>query len=564
MRCLAAALLLLLPLAAGAADRVTGKAFATRSEVIAPHGMVATSQPLATQIGLDILKQGGTALDAAIAANAALGLMEPTGNGIGGDLFAIVWDAKTQKLYGYNGSGRSPKSLTLAWFVEHGYKDIPPTGPLPVSVPGTVDAWFALHGKFGKLPMKTLLAPTVRYAREGFPLSELIAYYWQRSVPRLSKYPGFKEQFTRDGAAPQKGERWTNPNLANTLETIAKGGRDALYKGRIAQTIGDYMKANAGFLSAEDLAAHRGEWVEPVSTNYRGYDVWELPPNGQGVAALAMLNLLEAYDFSKIPFGSVEHVHLFTEAKKLAFADRARYFADPAFARAPLAGLLSKDYAAERRKLIGDTAAKSVDAGHPPLDDGDTIYLTTADKDGNMVSLIQSNYRGMGSGMAPTGLGFILQDRGEMFVLAEGHPNSYAPGKRPFHTIIPAFVTKDGKPWLSFGVMGGAMQPQGHVQIVMNLIDFGMNLQEAGDAPRIQHDGSTEPTGQATAMRDGGEINLETGYSWETVRGLMQKGHKVTFADGPYGGYQAIAWDEKNRVWIGASESRKDGQAAGY
>jgi gamma-glutamyltranspeptidase / glutathione hydrolase len=564
MRRLAAALLLLLPLAATAADRVTGKAFATRSEVIAPHGMVATSQPLATQVGLDILKQGGTALDAAIAANAALGLMEPTGNGIGGDLFAIVWDAKTQKLYGYNGSGRSPKSLTLAWFVEHGYKDIPPTGPLPVSVPGAVDAWFALHGKFGKLPMKTLLAPTVRYAREGFPLSELIAYYWQRSVPRLSKYPGFKEQFTRDGAAPQKGERWTNPNLANTLEAIAKGGRDAFYKGRIANVIGDYMKANEGFLSAEDLAAHHGEWVEPVSTNYRGYDVWELPPNGQGVAALAMLNLLEAYDFSKIAFGSVEHVHLFTEAKKLAFADRARWFADPAFAGAPLKGLLSKDYANERRKLIGETAAKSVDAGHPPLDDGDTIYLTTADQDGNMVSLIQSNYRGMGSGMAPTGLGFILQDRGEMFVLKEGHPNSYAPGKRPFHTIIPAFVTKNGKPWLSFGVMGGAMQPQGHVQIVMNLIDFGMNLQEAGDAPRIQHDGSTEPTGQATAMSDGGEINLETGYSWETVRGLMQKGHKVTYADGPYGGYQAIAWDEKNRVWIGASEGRKDGQAAGY
>lgn len=564
MRRLAAALLLLLPLAATAADRVTGKAFATRSEVIAPHGMVATSQPLATQVGLDILKQGGTALDAAIAANAALGLMEPTGNGIGGDLFAIVWDAKTHKLYGYNGSGRSPKSLTLAWFVEHGYKDIPPTGPLPVSVPGTVDAWFALHGKFGRLPMKTLLAPTVRYAREGFPLSELIAYYWQRSVPRLSKYPGFKEQFTRDGAAPQKGERWTNPNLANTLEAIAKGGRDAFYKGRIANAIGDYMKANEGFLSAEDLAAHHGEWVEPVSTNYRGYDVWELPPNGQGVAALAMLNLLEAYDFSKIPFGSVEHLHLFTEAKKLAFADRARWFADPAFAAAPLKGLLSKDYANERRTLIGETAAKSVDAGHPPLDDGDTIYLTTADQDGNMVSLIQSNYRGMGSGMAPTGLGFILQDRGEMFVLKEGHPNSYAPGKRPFHTIIPAFVTKNGKPWLSFGVMGGAMQPQGHVQIVMNLIDFGMNLQEAGDAPRIQHDGSTEPTGQASAMSDGGEINLETGYSWETVRGLMQKGHKVTYADGPYGGYQAIAWDEKNRVWIGASESRKDGQAAGY
>jgi len=561
---LAAALLLLLPLAAPAADRVTGKAFATRSEVIAPHGMVATSQPLATQIGLDVLKQGGSALDAAIAADAALGLMEPTGSGIGGDLFAIVWDAKTQKLYGYNGSGRSPQSLTLDWFVEHGYRDIPPLGPLPVSVPGCVDAWFALHGKFGRLPMKDLLAPTVRYAREGFPLSELIAYYWQRSVPRLSKFPGFKEQFTRDGVAPQKGERWKNPNLADTLEAIGKGGRDAFYKGRIAKVIGNYMKANDGFLSAEDLAAHRGEWVEPVSTNYRGYDVWELPPNGQGVAALAMLNILEGYDFKNIEFGSVEHVHLFTEAKKLAFADRAQHFADPAFAKLPLKGLVSKDYAAERRKLIGETAAKSVDAGHPPLDDGDTIYLTTADKDGNMVSLIQSNYRGMGSGMSPTGLGFILQDRGEMFVLKAGHPNSYAPGKRPFHTIIPAFVTKAGKPWLSFGVMGGAMQPQGHVQIVMNLIDFGMNLQEAGDAPRIQHDGSTEPTGQATAMSDGGEINLETGYSWETVRGLMQKGHKVTYADGPYGGYQAIAWDEKNQVWIGASESRKDGQAAGY
>ncbi len=561
---LAVALLLLLPLAASAADRVTGKAFATRSEVIAPHGMVATSQPLATQIGVDVLQRGGSALDAAIAANAALGLMEPTGSGIGGDLFAIVWDAKTQKLYGYNGSGRSPQSLTLDWFVEHGYRDIPPLGPLPVSVPGCVDAWFALHGKFGRLPMKDLLAPTVRYAREGFPLSELIAWYWQRSVPRLSKFPGFKEQFTRDGVAPQKGERWKNPNLADTLEAIGKGGRDVFYKGRIAKVIGDYMKANDGFLSAEDLAAHRGEWVEPLSTNYRGYDVWELPPNGQGVAALAMLNILESYDFKNIEFGSIEHVHLFTEAKKLAFADRAQHFADPAFAKLPLKGLVSKDYAAERRKLIGATAAKSVEAGHPPLDDGDTIYLTTADKDGNMVSLIQSNYRGMGSGMAPTGLGFILQDRGEMFVLKAGHPNSYAPGKRPFHTIIPAFVTKAGKPWLSFGVMGGAMQPQGHVQIVMNLIDFGMNLQEAGDAPRIQHDGSTEPTGQATAMSDGGEINLETGYSWETVRGLMQKGHKVTYADGPYGGYQAIAWDEKNQVWIGASESRKDGQAAGY
>lgn len=559
---LALSLALLVP-AAHAGDRITGRPFATRSEVLARHGMVATSHPLATQIGLDVLEAGGSAVDAAIAANAALGLMEPVSNGVGGDLFAIVWDAKTKKLYGYNGSGRSPKSLTLQWFREHGYSAIPPTGPLPVSVPGAVDGWFALHDRFGSLPMKRVLAPAIGYAREGFPVTELIAHYWNLSVPRLSKYPGFSEQFTLQGKAPGKGEIWKNPNLASTLQAIADGGRDAFYKGRIARVIGDYFKANGGFLSYEDLAGHHGEWVEPVSTNYRGYDVWELPPNGQGLAALQMLNILEGYDFSKIAFGSAEHVHRFVEAKKLAFEDRAKFYADPGFAKAPVAWLVSKDYAAERRKLISDRAMKAVEPGTHKLD-GDTIYLTTADKDGNMVSLIQSNYRGMGSGMAPPGLGFILQDRGEMFVLKEGHANTYAPGKRPFHTIIPAFVTKDGQPWLSFGVMGGDMQPQGHVQIVMNLIDFGMNLQEAGDAPRIQHEGSTSPEGQAEPMTDGGWIDLESGFPYETVRELMQKGHSVRFANGPYGGYQAIGWDAKNRVYVGASESRKDGQAAGY
>ncbi|WP_386361018.1 gamma-glutamyltransferase [Xanthomonas campestris] len=558
--------LLTTSLSVGAADRITGQGFATRSEVIAPHAMAATSQPLATQIALDVMKDGGSAVDAAIAANAALGLMEPTGNGVGGDLFAIVWDPKTNKLYGYNGSGRSPKLLTLAEFQRRGLKDIPPTGPLPVSVPGAVDGWFALHGRFGRKPMAQDLAPAIRYAREGHPVAETIAYYWDRSVPRLSQYPGFKEQFTIDGHAPRKGELWKNPNLANTLQQIADGGRDAFYKGEIARTIGAYFKANGGFLSYEDLASHQGEWVEPVSTNYRGYDVWELPPNSQGIAALQMLNILEGYDFSKIGFGSTEHVHLFTEAKKLAFADRARFYADPAFQPAPLAKLISKDYAAQRRALISmDKALKEVQPGTPKqLEEGDTIYMTVADADGMMVSLIQSNYRGMGSGMAPPGLGFILQDRGEMFVLKKDHPNGYAPGKRPFQTIIPAFVTKDGKPWLSFGVMGGAMQPQGHVQIVMNLVDFHMNLQEAGDAPRIQHEGSTEPTGQATAMSDGGEVNLETGFSYDTIRGLMRKGHRVIFADGPYGGYQAIARDPASGVYYGASESRKDGQAAGY
>ena len=550
---------------AAAADRITGHTFATRSEVHAPHAMAATSHPLATQIALDTMKAGGSAVDAAIAANAALGLMEPTGNGIGGDLFAIVWDPKTKRLYGYDGSGRSPQSLTLAEFQRRGLTDIPSHGPLPVTVPGAVDGWFALHERFGKRAMAENLAPTIRYARDGHPVHEVIAWYWNRSVPRLAKWRGFTEQFTIDGRAPRTGETWRNPNLANTLQAIADGGRDAFYKGDIARTIGDYFAANDGFLSYEDLAAHTGNWVEPVSTSYRGVELWELPPSGQGIAALQILNLLEPYDLASYGFGSPEHVHLFVEAKKLAFADRARWYADPAFHPAPVERLISKDYARERGALISmDTALREVQPGTPTqLDEGDTIYLTTADSEGMMVSLIQSNYRGMGSGMAPPGLGFILQDRGEQFVLREDHPNGYAPGKRPFHTIIPAFATKDGEPWLSFGVMGGAMQPQGHVQILINLLDFGMNLQEAGDAPRIQHDGSTEPTGQNTAMSDGGEVDLETGFPYETVRALMTKGHSVRFSHGPYGGYQAIM-KNPHGGWTGASESRKDGQAAGY
>lgn len=561
---------------AEAADRVTGKPFATRSEIYAPKAMAATSHPLATQIALQTMRDGGSAVDAAIAANAALGLMEPTGNGIGGDLFAIVWDPKTRKLHGYNGSGRSPKALTLDEFKRRGISDIPAHGPLPVSVPGTVDGWFALHGRFGKRTMAQNLAPTIRYARDGHPVHEVIAYYWGRSVPVLSRWPGFAEQFTVDSGtpdgrrAPRKGETWRNPNLANTLEKIANGGRDAFYKGEIARSIDAYFKANDGFLRYEDMATHRGEWIEPVSTNYRGYDVWELPPNGQGIAALQILNLLEPYDLKTYGFGSPEHVHLFVEAKKIAFADRAASYADPAFYDAPVERLISKAYAQERGKLLSmERAARSVEPGIiPELNEGDTIYMTTADADGMMVSLIQSNYRGMGSGMAPPGLGFIFQDRGEMFVLKgcdakPAHPNCYAPGKRPFQTIIPAFVTKDGKPWLSYGVMGGAMQPQGHVQILLNMIDFGMNLQEAGDAPRIQHDGSTEPTGQNTAMTDGGEVDLETGFPVETIRALMRKGHSVRFADGPYGGYQAIMVNPEGG-YVGASESRKDGQAAGY
>jgi gamma-glutamyltranspeptidase / glutathione hydrolase len=549
-------------------DRITGASFATRSEVIARHGMAATSQPLATQVAIDVLKKGGSAVDAAIAANATLGLMEPTGNGIGGDLFAIVWDAKTQKLYGLNASGRSPKGLSYdqmrAELATLDRDTIPPLGFLPISVPGAVDGWFELHGKFGRLPMKDVLAPAIGYAEEGFPVSELISYYWKRSAPILSQQPGaFRATFTIDGRGPEKGEIFRNPDLASTYRALATKGRDAFYKGAIADRIDAFFREEGGFLRKVDFETHRSEWVDPVAVNYRGYDVYELPPNTQGIAALQMLQILEAYDLASMGFGSAESIHLMVEAKKLAFEDRAKHYADPEFAKIPLKGLLSDEYAAERRKLIDPARAqRRVAAGSPALEEGDTIYLTTADRDGNMVSLIQSNYRGMGSGVVVPGLGFVFQDRGELFSLEEGHANVYAPGKRPFHTIIPAFITKDGKPWLSFGVMGGAMQPQGHVQIVVNLIDFGMSLQEAGDAARWQHEGSTEPTGGL--MTDGGYLYVESGHSWETIRALKMKGHDVRFDVGGYGGYQAIMRDPVSGVYYGASESRKDGQAGGY
>jgi len=540
-------------------DRITGKLFASRSEVIAKHGMAATSQPLATQVALDILKKGGNAIDAAIAVDAMLGLVEPTGSGIGGDLFAIVWDAKTKKLYGLNASGRSPASLTLDYFKQKGYSHIPPHGPLPVTVPGCVDGWFELHDRFGKLSMEEILQPAIDYANQGFPVSELIAFYMNLSAPILSKYPGFKETYMPNGRMPAKGEIFKNPRLAATLKKIATQGRDVFYKGEIARAIADYMKENGGFLSYEDLKNHKSQWVEPVSTNYRGYDVWELPPNGQGIAALQMLNILEGYDIKDMGFGSAEYLHYLVEAKKLAFEDRAKFYADPDFNDIPVKQLISKEYAEKRRQLINpDRAAPSYEPGD--LTAGETVYMTVADEEGNMVSLIQSNYRGMGSGMTPGNLGFVLQDRGELFTLEEGQFNTYEPKKRPFHTIIPAFITKDGKPYISFGVMGGSMQPQGHVQIIVNLVDFGMNLQEAGDAPRINHVGSSQPTGEK--MTNGGYIQVESGIPYEAIRGLMYKGHKIKFDLGGYGGYQAIMF--KDGVYYGASESRKDGQAAGY
>ena len=542
-------------------DRITGKNFSTRSEVISQNGMVATSHPLATQIGLDILKNGGNAIDAAIAANAALGLMEPTGNGIGGDLFAIVWIEKEKKLYGLNASGRSPRNLTLDYFKSRKLTTIPSYGPLPVSVPGCVDGWFSLHKKFGTKSMIEILMPTIEYAESGFPVTELVAYYMSSASKRFKKYPNFEDTYMVNGKTPVKGQIFKNPDLANTLKIIGKEGRNGFYKGIVAKTISKFLKDQGGFLDEEDLQNHKSDWVNPVSTNYRGYDVWELPPNGQGIAALQILNILEGFDIQKMGFGSAEHIHHFVEAKKIAYADRAKYYADPDFNKIPTKYLISKKYAEKRRKEIDSLkSSKSVTAGK--LENGDTVYLTTSDQEGNMVSLIQSNYRGMGSGMVPPGLGFMLQDRGELFSLEEGHFNVYEPRKRPFHTIIPAFITKDGSPWVSFGLMGGAMQPQGHAQIVMNLIDFKMNLQEAGDAPRIRHSSDEQPTGGK--MIDGGKIYLESGFNYESIRKLMKFGHEVGFDLGSFGGYQAIQVDKKNKVFYGASESRKDGNAAGY
>jgi len=539
-------------------DRVTGLPFASRSEVIATNGMAATSHPLATQTAINVLKDGGNAIDAAIAANAVLGLVEPTGCGIGGDLFAIVWDAESKKLYGLNSSGPSPMAMNIDFIKEKGLDRIPPYGPLPVTVPGAVAGWASLHKKFGKKDFKSLFDEAIFYAESGFPVSELIAYYLKNSSERFKDYPNFSETWMVNGKTPSKGEIFKNTDLANTYKLVATSYGDDFYNGSIANKITSFIQSQGGLLTNEDMSNYSPEWVTPVSTNYRGYDVWELPPNGQGIAALQILNILENFNISSMTIDSAEYIHLFTEAKKLAYEDRAKYYADPNFSKIPTSELISKQYANERLKLLNKKkAAQRYDAG---LENGDTIYLTVADKYGNMVSLIQSNYRGMGSGMVPKNLGFMLQDRGEMFSLDPNHKNSLAGGKRPFHTIIPAFITKDDEPLISFGLMGGAMQPQGHAQIVINLIDFNMNLQEAGDAPRIRHIGSSQPTGEM--MVDGGYLSLESSFSDQTRQTLIKMGHKLKYDKGGFGGYQAIML--KDGVYYGASESRKDGQASGF
>ncbi|HKL15332.1 MAG TPA: gamma-glutamyltransferase, partial [Balneolaceae bacterium] len=538
--------------------------------VIAERGMVATSQPLATQVGLQILRDGGNAIDAAIGANAAMGLMEPTGNGIGGDLFAIIWHQETEQLYALNASGRSPMGLSydrlMEILEEMDRNSIPPYDLLSVSVPGAVDGWFEMHDRFGSADMEDILSEPIWYAENGFPVSEAISASWRRSASFLSGQPGaFEETFTIDGEGPEKGEIFRNPDLGNTFRLLAENGRDAFYRGEIAEKIDEWMRENDGYLRYEDFESHHSDWVEPQTTNYRGYDVYQVGGNVQGTAVLQMLNILEGFDLSDTGFGTEETLHLMIEAKKLAFEDRAKHYADPDFHDVPYETLLSKEYAAERREMIGNTAMEDITTGVDVLEDGDTIYLTTADDEGNMVSLIQSNFRGMGTGFVVPGTGFSFQNRGELFSLDPQHPNVYEPGKRPFHTIIPGFVMKDGQPFLSFGNMGGGYQPIGHVSILTNIIDFGMNVQEAGDAIRWEHSGSTSPTDDLSeSLTDEGQVAIESSISYQVVRDLEARGHDVKIGDSFFGRFQAIMRDPLTGVYYGASESRVDGQAAGY
>jgi len=538
----------------------------TRSVVIAKHGIVATSHPLASQAGLDILKAGGNAADAAIAANAVNGVVEPMSNGIGGDLFVIYWDAKTQKLYGLNASGRSPYKLNRGVFKEKGLSQIPTQGPLSWSVPGCVSGWESLRSRFGTKPLAEILAPAIAAAADGAPVPEVIAGYWRGAQTSLRETPEAAAAFLIEGQrAPRVGEVMKLPQLAASLKLIAKNGRDAFYKGPIAQKIVAYSETHGGYFSLPDFADHKDDWVEPASTNYRGYDVWELPPNGQGIAALEMLNMLEQFDLKSLKHNSAEHLHLFIEAKKLAFADRAKFYADPAFGELPVKELISKEYGKKQAARIDKShAAGDVPAGDPRLARADTIYMCVVDKDRNCCSLIQSNFSGFGSKLVPGDVGFVIQNRGALFALDDTHLNRLEPHKRPFHTIIPAFVTKDGKPWFCFGVMGGDMQAQGHVQVLMNMIDFGLNVQAAGDVARTMHSGSATPTG--LPAEGSGTVNVETGVSNEAISQLREKGHTITRTrrSGTYGGYQGILIDWEHGVLHGATESRKDGVAAGY
>jgi gamma-glutamyltranspeptidase/glutathione hydrolase len=549
-------------------DRIDGATFASRSAAWGVHGAAATAHPLATLAAIEMLKAGGSAVDAAVAANAVLGYGEPIACGIGGDCFVLLWDPKAKKVMGLNGSGRSPRGLSLETVRKRATAKgfIPSHGAVSVSVPGAVDAWWSLHQRYGKLPWKDLLQPAIRHAEEGAPVVQNTAFYLESSNrifsnnKAIEEVENFRKVWVADGRTPREGEVFRNPQLARTYRLIAEGGGRAFYEGEIAETIERYFKRIGGWMTKGDLAAHHSEWVEPRSVDYRGVDVWALPANSQGFVTLQMLAMLNEFDVKAMGFQSAAAIHHGVEAKRLAFEDRARFYADPAFYKQPTDWLLSKDYARERAKLIRpDRIAPLYYPGKAPSH-GDTTYFTTADADGMMVSIIQSNYRGMGSGLMPDGLGFMFQDRGELFALTDGHPNLYAPGKRPFQTIIPGFATQGGQPLLSFGVMGGDMQPQGQTQVISNLVDFGLGLQEAGDSPRWHHDGGSEPTGEDLGQP--GVLNLETGVPARTQAELARIGWQMKPAPGGYGGYQAIQrWPGR---YAAATEMRKDGVALAY
>jgi gamma-glutamyltranspeptidase/glutathione hydrolase len=491
-------------------------------------------------------------------------VVEPMSCGIGGDLYSIVWDSKSGALSALNASGRSPMRLNRDVFREKGLNEIPNFGPLTWSVPGCVAGWYDLHERHGRLSMAQVLEPAIRIADQGFPVAPIIAGYWARGAANFKDWPDSQGTYLLDGKrAPKAGEVFRNPRLADSYRRIASGGQDAFYRGDIAQRIVDFSHANGGYLELEDFSQHENTWVDPISTRYRGYDVWQIPPNGQGLSVLQILNVLEQHDVKGMGWGSPDYTHLLIEAKKLAYADRARYYADMAFVDVPVDGLRSMQYARHQNNRIDmQRAATDVPPGDPKLIHGDTVYLCVVDKDRNCCSLIQSNYNGFGSQIVPGNVGFALQNRGNLFSLSEDHPNRLEPGKRPFHTIIPSIVTRDGKPVFVFGVMGGDMQPQGQVQVLVNWIDFGMNIQMAGDAARVRHEGSATPTGTAADPK-GGTVHYESGLPKSTVAELERRGHILKSARSSMGGYQGILIDWENSVLHGATESRNDGVAMG-
>jgi gamma-glutamyltranspeptidase/glutathione hydrolase len=546
-----------------AGDRPSGNSRGTRSAVLARNGAIATSQPLATAAGLRVLQSGGNAIDAAVTAAAVLSVVEPTMNGAGGDLFAIVYSARDKKVHGLNASGRAGSLATLDEFKKRNVQRIPLRGELSVSVPGVVDGWNELLTKHGTRTLAQALEPAIKYARDGYAVSEIIAGQWKDVEAMLARDPNAAKTFLINGKAPASGDVFKNPALANSLEQIARGGRDVFYKGAIAKAIADEMERRHGLITLKDLADHHADWIDPVSTTYRGYQVLELPPNTQGLAALEMLNIMEGFDLKSMGWGSAAYLHTLVEAKRIAFADRGAWLGD--LASTPpkaIEKMLSKEYAAERRKEIKpDKAAEryapfaldgrsTPEGGDEPIGRGDTVYLTAADSEGNVISLIQSLYETFGSGIVAGDTGIMLHNRGNLFTLTAGHPNQIAPGKRPFHTLIPAMVMKDGVPWVSFGVMGGDMQAQGHAQVLANLIDFGMNIQEAGEAPRFRDSG----TGLA----------LESAFSADARAGLTSRGHKLITSNGVWGGFQGILMDPKTKVMQAGSDPRKDGMAAGW